>query len=769
MSRVVKLRHLLIAALLVIAGIWWCRLGSDDIPVDVSAGLAADGLSPAETRPPLGNAVDMEVVVVRDPASSSPEVDVETGAVKVSVAYDNGPVAIGVGVRLIPRGKRRSDCKWARTNMQGDVEFKDVEGGQVMITIDRAPISDRSVVQVKIRDIAHVKLIIASHLHISGIVVSDAGIPVPDAEILLYDERLVDETALPLTKTDDSGRFTVVTAFRSCWIGARARGWGSSVLQRLIKIPGTTGDHDLIIRLQPGGELVGCLTGIGGVPVPNGAIRVGNNDVDSVSAHGDTAAPLATLAHSGMDGTFVVIGVPAGEHPVHVRASGYAPWSGTCVVREAATTRLDVELLAESRIVGVVKTASGAPCSDALVSTGRQGSVSWVSAVTSQDGRFALGPLAPGVVEVSAVGAQGSVRADVEVGVGQERDVVLTLRQTDQVSGRVTVDDGSSLAGARVEVRASGRFFVAWTDSDGSFHVNNLAPGEGVVTVSHRDVVDLRQNIDIPSSLNLCVSRKPPGDAVVRGRVTMLDGSVVPGADVGIMCISAPLHSESVISDVSGAFECSNLHAGTYRIRVSKGNLPIVMVGDRMVEKGAEWMVGDIVLVKGGTIRVDAPAPSGSEMQVSVYYPGYRHAAYVKTMSRSVVTEPLLPGECDVFIAGKSIGSEHHKVEVVAGRETSVSARLERGFHQSVVVDFVSGKAPSENGDPAERWVLSYVRRNGAIVTFKSGAWRGGRCNLSYCLVPGVYEVELTSGGRSMIVPLTVDGITDAAPLRVDW
>lgn len=779
MSTILRRSLLLIVGLLVCAGLWWCGLGNGGSPADAKAGVATVGLATAgpatagpateATTTPSDSAGDTENIAVRAPATLLPGVDVGTGAVRVSVTYDNGSVASDVGVGLLPWGKPRSAFQWLRTNLKGEVEFKDIEAGRVTLRVDRAPIGNRSVAQVKPGETNHVNLVIASYLHISGTVVTAAGSPVPDAEILLYDERHVDETASPLTKTDSAGRFTVVTAFRSCWIGARARGWGASALQRILKIPGTQGDHELILRLQPGGEVIGLLTGVDGLPVANATIRVGNADVDSVISHGDTAAPLAATTRSGMDGTFLIIGVPAGEQPVQVRADGYAPWNGSCVVREAAATRLDIALLTASRIVGVVKTSSGAPCADVVVSAGLRGSLSWVSVVTTQDGRFALSPLAPGMVEVTATGSLGSVRAEIEVGVGQERDVVLVLGQAAQVSGRVTMEDGSNLVGARVEVRTNGQTSGVMTDANGQFVLSNLAPGEGIVTVGHRDAEDLRQDIAIPSNLSLSVRRKPPGTAAVRGRVTRFDGTAVTGADVGILCMASPLNSESAISDLSGSFECKSLQAGVYRICVTKGGLPMVTVADRRVDSGTTWMVGDIVMGQGGTIRVNAPTLDGAEVQVTVYYPGYRHAAYASIRFGSVVTAPLVPGECEVFLSGRTIGSEYHKVEVVAGQETLVTARCEPGYDQCILVDWVNGKTPNENSTPEEKWVISHVRRNGAIVTLKSGAWRNGQCKLSYCLAPGAYEVELTCGGRSLTLPITVAGTADAAPLRVTW
>ena len=66
------------------------------------------------------------------------------------------------------------------------------------------------------------------------------------------------------------------------------------------------------------------------------------------------------------EGRFALTGLPAGEHPVNVRARGAPIWKSD-VRLTSGSNELEVRLHASARVVGVVRDAEGAPVAGAVL------------------------------------------------------------------------------------------------------------------------------------------------------------------------------------------------------------------------------------------------------------------------------------------------------------------------------------------------------------------------------------------------------------------
>ena len=285
---------------------------------------------------------------------------------------------------------------------------------------------------------------------------------------------------------------------------------------------------------------------------------------------------------SADDGSYELC-VSVGSSSIIVRADGYADLAAD--VAAFGKIRRDFDLVPEAVVGGrAVRADDGSPVANArvvLVAERRGMSrMSLFSVTSDNDGRFRFRGVGRGTYTITAsaphlVMTQSlPVTADIATPV---EDIQCSLVAALSVSGHVVDKKKNPIAGASVSIQSTGPFNFATMDdyaitqTDGSFVVDHLAPGEYRLRVSRYALAKAQRELTLDKSdvANLVLEVDPLGS--IAGRVTR-GGKPVEGADVSARPDeSSPrdfenMSNPSTRSDADGHFTLRGLPADTYHV-----------------------------------------------------------------------------------------------------------------------------------------------------------------------------------------------------------
>ncbi len=267
--------------------------------------------------------------------------------------------------------------------------------------------------------------------------------------------------------------------------------------------------------------------------------------------------PLA-MDETDANGSYQLSNLEQGiECVVRAAADGYAPGSRNFVA--AGTPNVDFYLETGGRLMGEVVATNGAPIGGAVIEAyQRTGTTSdireavgnamrgAVDAVTAGgDGRFEFAALGQGAFTlVAAAPAHQEAMTDVELKLGQEATVSITLEDGLVLAGTVVGPNGSAVPNARVSVRpqtsvSGGSNAInrevdkeAATDGGGRFAFDTLSAGQCTVTVSHGELAAAQlRDIEVPQdNLEIALGE----GASIEGTVTDDQGNPLAGVRVSV-------------------------------------------------------------------------------------------------------------------------------------------------------------------------------------------------------------------------------------------
>ena len=197
---------------------------------------------------------------------------------------------------------------------------------------------------------------------------------------------------------------------------------------------------------------------------------------------------------SAEDGSYRFGSVSPGTWILAPQCAALAP--GTAPADAIAPVPIEVTLEAgEARRVVDIQLARGLYIGGTLVApdgtTGVPGYVrahaatgEFVLANTDPQGRFVLGPLAPGAFEVTGDAYNSYLQSLPVAAEAGARDVVLRARAGAEVSGRVIDAAGAGVQAAITIGGENGSMTMTRTQSDGSFRLDGLEPGRCTLMAS---------------------------------------------------------------------------------------------------------------------------------------------------------------------------------------------------------------------------------------------------------------------------------------------
>ena len=325
------------------------------------------------------------------------------------------------------------------------------------------------------------------------------------------------------------------------------------------------------VAMEPLGAVEGTVLLPDGRPAVGAALRAASAD-HGATVTADREGGFRLSAPAGRYVLLATLGERGGvaEAPIAVAAG--------------ATTRASpIRLGAAAAIEGRVARSAGPPAAGAELALLVHGTGEVAArAIAAPDGRFALGPLAPGAYDLRAVApASSPARLDgITVAAGQRFTASLALPGTGAATGTVRDTAGRPLAGVRVRALGRGDGLAAVapvevrTDFAGRFRLDGLELGRAEV-VARQPAAALGASRAVrivegdPAEVDLVL----PESGVLSGRISDAGHPPPPGTTVLAVAMRAGPGSLQVAraqADASGNFQLT-LPAGEYRVHAAAG------------------------------------------------------------------------------------------------------------------------------------------------------------------------------------------------------
>ncbi|HEX3110266.1 MAG TPA: carboxypeptidase regulatory-like domain-containing protein, partial [Thermoanaerobaculia bacterium] len=451
----------------------------DNVPTGTVAVVA--------TAPGYTTARQSNVTVEEGKSVDNIELDLDTG-VKLSghVSGPDGSPLGGVSVRpasgagggmRIVANFGGPDASAATTDGNGDYTIDQLEPGtkSFSFTMEGYLPTTKSV-DLSGREV-RLDAQLSSGLHIAGVVVTDAGSPVPDADVRAS-SAVSGSGGFRATKTDASGGFT---------FDSIAPGHYSFTASKSGYADGSVTDFDVSsnapvrIALKTGGVIYGHVSGLSGDDLQHVTVAARNNN-----GNGEAAVDAS--------GNYRIVGAPTGTVRVTaelMRSLGNAQSTDpqTIDVEPGASVQVDLTFNSNTIVRGRV-TRDGAPLAGANVNffaTDRAGAQ--VSVPTDDNGNYSASGLTNGSYNVMVLDTQRmnpfSEHYDVNGSATFDIDI-----KTTGITGHVTdAGSGDPVANARIQVKSKdsgvgGMISTrgASTDSAGNFTIDSVSPGTYTIT-----------------------------------------------------------------------------------------------------------------------------------------------------------------------------------------------------------------------------------------------------------------------------------------------
>lgn len=399
---------------------------------------------------------------------------------------------------------------------------------------------------------------------IHGRVVDPEGEPVADARVEAVESsrrgRFGQDGAHAVSGPDGHFRLPELLSETTYVLTVRRPGYATGKREATAPAAGTAREG-LEVVLHPGLTAFGTVLDLDERPVREAAVQLQAvpEGSDPRAWFGPPGDAESHEARTRPDGTWEVEDLAPGRYGLRVEARGFAPLEVPGIELPPGRDRADLgTVLLEPGAVleGRVVDDAGTPVADARVDARptdrrmgarRSPMAGGREPVTSDlDGRFRVEDLVRGQRVEVVVKKSGYAEARVPgVTVPPEPPLVIALEAAATLSGVVVDEDGDPVAGASIGIRAQGgglgglggSFASGNSDEEGRFTVQNVPPGDLVVTVSARGFQTLEKTgLQVERGQDLEDQRfvLEPG-ALVAGRVLDASGRPVPEALVQVL------------------------------------------------------------------------------------------------------------------------------------------------------------------------------------------------------------------------------------------
>ncbi len=437
--------------------------------------------------------------------------------------------------------------------------------------------------------LSNIQIVIGAGKAIAGVVLSDAGDPVPGATVFLEQDgnEPFPRAQQRRTRTNAQGRFRfgAVEPDRAYYLLASTEGWSHVEVRGVV-----VGTDDMVLVVHPEAVIKGQVVDVNGNEVAVSSI--------GVSRHVAGSSRACNFDHAfGKEGTgsFTVSGLAAGDYSVHAYGApgphGRRPvteWSGKIPVGAGETVHGVV--LTMTRLVAVkgqvVDKVTGHPVPGAIVAdwdlTDEHFPDGRLRVTADSKGRFRLEGFQRGSTTLHAA-ADGYLHTEASVGIAGRDDVETRIEMSRATRLLVEIKDegGSPVEGARVY---SG---IVWPprhdlQTDAAGRVVVPVPAAGIKEAIERGRANLRIRAIgfAPAAIKVTPDLVAQGRVEVRllrggaitGRVVDHEGAAVSGIRVYAYRNRRGMGTHT---NQTGTYRITSLAAGDYEVRLSSRRAPM--------------------------------------------------------------------------------------------------------------------------------------------------------------------------------------------------
>lgn len=460
-----------------------------------------EGIKPGSTQvivnaPGYTTARMPNIEVENGKTTADIEVDVDAGA-KLSghVSGPDGAPVSGASVSLDPVAGGGRVMRLDSTNSNtasdpnGDYSIDSLEPGDATFTFSRSGYIAQQK-SVTLSGPTRLDVVLSSGMNATGVVVSDGGVPIPDAMVRAASASEMDGGRQG--STDGSGAFTIEGLTPGHYtFTATKTGYAPGVLRDI----DIASSGPVRVTLASGGVITGHVTGLTAQELQQTTVTAtvsgtggGGGGIGGGGGGPQGGGNLTAPADAG--GNYRIEGAPSGTVRLSAR-TGAGMFGGTSKSAAPVTVELDAGGTAQADIVFKTDTViggrimrNGVPMANAQVTFIPRGATSQTTASTSADanGHYEVSSLDDGTyaVQVMDVSRLSPFATQYDVHGSDTFDITI---KTATVHGRVIdAADSNPLNAATVDLRQAtgqtvGGGASASTDANGGFTLENIAAG----------------------------------------------------------------------------------------------------------------------------------------------------------------------------------------------------------------------------------------------------------------------------------------------------
>ena len=570
-------------------------------------------------------------------------------------------------------------------------------------------------------------------------------------------------------------------------------------------------------------------TGVDAVLAQGGSVSGTVTKADGSAAAGATIFVIppgslgdVAVGRASDDGTYVVHGVPAGSYQVKFEGSDLenvpALWypgspsrddAATIAVTAGATTAgIDVVRPPETVpdptgfVGGVVRDAVGNGVDGATVTaTGAAGVFTTTTffggnySLSVPVGSYVVGASSAGLVGYHPAAATPEAATPVDVSAGSflfGTDIALQPVappvQVPRISGRITGSDGAPLAFASVQAMpigpSGGAWGSAWTDADGLYTINDLAPGSykvqargpfgsSYVPLYYPNATSSWEGtaLTIGADTHLTgIDLALPVGGTITGTITVPVGQSLSAVNVYASTDTGAGSASATVDPTTGVYTLTGLIAGSYRVQASAWGTNLVTGyfpgattydGATLVPATAGGTTTgiDFDLVAGASVSGVVAGPDGplanASVQVSLvgaFGGSYAttddtgHYAVVGLREGSYTVRFGAPwglGLVGNYFPGVYTEAAATVLTLPAGGSATADGTLVRSA-------LVSGRVTDPDGNPITEAFVTLVDPSGAQYGFAgTDVGPDGHYSLTGEVPPGTFTVQVTPYNNS--------------------
>lgn len=388
------------------------------------------------------------------------------------VSVDSG-VRIGGGMVRVG-----ADQSVATTDANGDYALESVEGGEQTLNFAYSGLlPEQKSVQLSGRE-ARVDVQLSSGLRVGGQVITEAGVPVPDASVRASSAAAGGFGRSTRTEADGMFQFDGLAPGRYSFFASKS-GFADGSLRDV----DIAADAPIRVVMKTGGVIYGHVSGLSESELANA----------TVMARGATGSASAAIDSAG---NYRIEGAPTGTVRVNAESRRGIGERRSSPMKSAqldagGSIQVDLEFPTDTVIRGRVR-REGKPLGGAVVSFNPRGATAQTNASSTTDdsGSYSISGLADAAYNVSVVDLQritpyttsydvhGSGTFDIDIHVSQVRGRVVDAISGEAVPGAIVQLRKGSGPEAMFGLRA------AESDSAGNFVVESVTPGTYSATAS---------------------------------------------------------------------------------------------------------------------------------------------------------------------------------------------------------------------------------------------------------------------------------------------